>query len=338
METETAPIFGPTAPTINDLRGIRYTDLGGDGGGAGGAIDQTPDPNLEQEPTEYQPPTGDEPWAKYLENVPDVLQPELVGAFRELSSAADQRIAALTPYEPLAAAGIDPQQAQIAVEFAAMLYGQVDPNDPVATQLSKQQRLNFHNQYTAILQEQGILSTAEKAAADKAEKERIDAEREFETPEQKQLRELREQVAALEQQQQVVVQGTVEQQQQAQYRQLTEAYTKDWEAAILANGQVSKKEFETISMIANSDPDDSPGVIQRAYKKMIDTYGRLPDTPVTPATPQPKPPVMQASGAQQIPAPQTPTTRFDDPAGRGNRRNLALEAIAMLEQEGAPQV
>jgi hypothetical protein len=299
-------------------------------------VQQQEQPPVE-EPPAYVPPTGDEPWAKYLENVPEVLQPEIVGAFREMSSSADTRIAALTPYQQLAEAGVDPAAAQLAVQFAEMLYGQVDPADPVAVHASKQRRLEFFNQYKGILEEAGVLSPAEQQAVI-AEQQRLAAEQQaFETPEQKEIRELRERYDILAASQGQLTQLQLQQYEAQQTQQLTEAYKADWQQAITANGQVSKKEFELISLLAQNDPDDSPGVIGRAYARMLADYGRLPDAaPAAPAVATPRPPVLQPGGAAPVEVPTAQPMRFDDPTGRGNRQRAALEAIALLGQEGAP--
>lgn len=296
-------------------------------------VDETPEPVEPAEIEEYVPPTGDEPWARYLENVPDVLQPEIVGAFREQSAAADQRIGNLTRYQSLADSDVDPEAAQAAIEFATVLYGQVDPNDPVAVSTSKTQRLNFFNTYKGVLEEAGILSKAEIQEEEKRQQEAVAAEREFETTEQTQLRELKERYEALEAQTTHLTQAQQQAQQSeqdsAKYTELTTAYASDWKSAIEKHGQVSKREFEMINMIAKADENDAPGVISRAYERMIRDFGRQEDL-VAPTTATPRPPVTGPGGGQQVPVPGGDDLRFDSPEGRGNRRKVALEELARL--------
>ena len=293
------------------------------------------DPGSEPTEQEYVPPTGDEPWAQYLENVPEVLKPEMVTAFRSQASEADSRIAALTPYQSLADEQIDPEAARVAMQFAGMLYGQPDPNDPVAVTQAKQAKLQFFEQYKAVLEEGGVLTKAEVAAEMKAKEDELAAAQEFETDEQKQLRELKAQQAELaEQQQQLLAQRNQEQQAQQesqQYQSLTSAYAEDWKTAIAQHGQLSKREFEVVTTFAKADQDDSPGVIQRAYNRLLTQVGRLPDE--APKGPGQRPPALSAHGSQQVPTPPEIDMGFNNPEGRRNRRAAAIEALNAMNGE-----
>lgn len=291
------------------------------------------------DPPPYEPPKGDEPWYGHLADVPEVLQPTIVGAFREFERNANARIEKLTPYEELVNAGIDPQTAVIAAEFAQMLYGEPDPGNAIATQHQKEAQLRFYQQYGDVLRQRGYLSDPTAAAAEAEAQRQQQLEREMETPEQRTIRELREkqdELLALQAQQGEFI----TQQQQAQTQAvLTDAFKQEWQQVIAANGgPVSKREFAAVQMLANQDPDPSPGVIRRAYDKMLATFGHLPD-PEAPGGDQPRPPVAAAAGAAAaIPVPGAPDLRFGTPEGRHNRRQVALEAMKQLEQEGAPAV
>lgn len=287
----------------------------------------------------YEPPKGDEPWYHHLADVPEVLQPTIVGAFREFERNANSRIEKLTPYEELVNAGIDPQTAVIAAEFAQMLYGEPEPGNAVATQQQKEAQLRFYQQYGEVLKQRGYLSDPAAAAAEAEAQRQQQLEREMETAEQRRLRELYEQQQTLLERQAKQDEFIAQQQQAQTQAQLTDAFKQEWQQVITANGgPVSKREFAAVQMLANQDPDPSPGVIQRAYQKMLDTFGHLPD-PETPAATQPRPPVTAAGGAgAAIPVPGAPDLRFGAPEGRHNRRAAALEAMRLLEQEGASAV
>lgn len=297
------------------------------------------EPIAPEEPPAYEPPKGDEPWYPVLADVPEILHPQVVSAFRAQEAAVNDRINKLTPYEQLANAGIDPSEAALAAEFAAMLYGEPDPNNAVATQQQKEAQLRFYQQYGEILRQRGFLAAPEQAAAAAEAERQQQLEREMETPEQRTLRELREQQQALLEQQQAIVAQQQSQQTAQLQSQLTEAFKQDWQQAITKNGQVSKREFGIISMLAQQDQDQSPGVIQRAYDTMIQQYGRLPDPDPQQQNPQPRPPIATAAGAAaSIPVPAAVDMRIGAPEGRHNRRQAALEAMRQLEQEGAPSV
>lgn len=293
------------------------------------------------EPAAYVPPKGDEPWFGYLENVPEVLKPDIVSAFREMSANADTRIAQLTPYEALATQGIDPEQALTAIQFAGMLFGDgIDTSNPVAVGLNQQQRVQFFEQYGELLKREGLLEEAADAEATAEALRQQQEALQFETPEQKAYRELGERLAAAE----ALAAQTAETQAQAFEKQteaqLVETYKQEWQATItdatLGLGQVSTREFKLISQLAQADPNQGPGVIRRAAETMLKDYGRIPD-PVAATVPQAQPPVLTpTSGGAQLPAPEAAATlRFDDPRGRSARRALALEAIGLITPEGA---
>lgn len=340
MAEHNTPTFGPARPTVNEMRGIRYAELGD--GGDGGAIDEIIVPGAEPEvpaepaepgePAPYVEPNGDEPWFKHLENVPDIIKPDIVNAFREIDSQNNSRYDKVKAFEAIADLA-EPDVLRQAHQFAEQLFA---PIPLTASAEDKAQiaawRNNFLDTYAAQLIEQGLredqAAAAAKVAADAAAEEALG----FETPEQKRIRELEQEIAAARADVGGLREFTQQQIEAQQYAAAVDGFKGEWDAVIEKNGQLSEKEFKIVALLAQEIGGDNPpaGTIIRAWNKFATEYGRMPDPNAATATTQV--PVVAAGGAAGLPVPPEIDMR-----NRGNRRRVMMEALEQFQPQSAAE-